>query len=377
MLKKILTITIILLMAIGMLVGGYYLVVKTVEIITGPETPGPKAEAPAPDKLKELSDKPVFDYWVVHTKETTSTPATTSYYYLTSAGEILEAKEDIDNSIAAQPIKDLQAISPSRDGSLVLVSYGSKLFPQWSILNVLDRSWQPLPLNVRSAHLSPNGTQLALLIATNGKSDLTIQDITLQPKAKKLASRKVLSLYQKGLSVQWLMPDKIILAERPSDISASSIWQVDIKTAAIMPLIGETSGLMVQWAENGSRGVKYNTGAEATSRLSVINNKGETINNLNFISPPDKCVFIFDTLWCSIPTAFGGQKLATLLDSYLKKNIYFSDMLFEYRQDSSGAYSSTRGISYGKPIDATHLTVLDNELLFINRLDQKLYKLEL
>lgn len=371
MLKKAITITAIILSAIGVLVGGYYLVVKTVEIITGPEAPAPKVAAPAPDKLKELSDKPVFDYWVVYTEET-------SYYYLTSSGEILEAKEDTDNSIAAQPIKDLQALSPSRDGTLVLVSFGSKLFPQWSILNVLDRSWQPLPLNVRSAYFSPDGTQLALLVSTNGKSDLIIQDLALQPKAKKLASRKLLSFYQKGLTVQWLAPDKIILAERPSDISPSSIWQVDVKTAALTLLIEGTNGLMVQWSENGARGVKYNTGAEATSRLSVVNNKGETINNLDFITPPDKCVFTLASLFCSVPNlGLSGVELATLLDSYLKKSVYFNDTLYEYRQNSSGAYSSTKGTSYGKPIDAVHLTALDNELLFINRLDQKLYKLEL
>lgn len=379
MLKKVITIALIIFVAIAVLIGAYYLVVKTVEIITGPEAPAPKPAAVLPDKLKVLSDKEIFDYWVTTELNASTSLLSVSYYYLTPQGEILEAREDIDNPVATQPIKDLQTIIPSYNGALVLVSFGSRLYPQWSILNVKERSWQPLPLNIRSATFSPDGTQLALLISTDGKSDLIIQDLSAQPKSGgKLKSRKLLSLYQQGLSLLWRASDKIILSERPSDLTKSSAWQVDTKTGGIVPLMENMNGLAVQWSKDGKMGVIYSHYPSQSPILSIIDAKGKTLSTLDFIAPPDKCVFNSERLFCSVPDfRIASYQTSSLLDGYLKKSSYFSDTLYEYRQNAPGFFSSAKGISYGKPIDATHLTALNNQLLFVNRLDQKLYKLEL
>lgn len=378
MIKRILKIIGILVIATIALVGGYFLIVKTAELITGPELTPPNTTIIAPSKLTELSDNPIFDYWAHTSQASTSSPATTSYYYLTPTGEIYKANEGEDESIATQQIENLQSIRANSDGSLVLVTFGNKANPQHSILNIKERSWQPLPLNVRAAGFSPRGDQAALLVSTNGKSDLTIQDLAPQPGSKgKLLSKKLLSLYQKDLGIDWIADDKIILSEKPSQSSKSSLWQVNAKTAAIAPLVGEANGLMVKWSKDGSLGIKYALDTKGNPTLSAIGNTGNTLGSLNFITLPDKCMVSFAEIFCSVPNTLTSQTITTLLDAYLKKGVYFADTIYHHTRDMSGEYALTKYIEFEKQTDARHLTKEGSSLFFVNRLDQKLYRFDL
>lgn len=377
MLKKILTITTIVILGIIALIGGYFLVKKTAEIITGGNPPPTPSATAMPENIKIISDNPVFDYWAHIIPAAASSSAKTEYYYITPEGEILEANEKEDTPIATQPITDLQSITPNQDGSRILVAFGNINNPQFSILNIVDRSWQPLPTSVRAADFSPDGTQLALLSSTDGKNDLIIQDLTLQPKAKRLGSKTILSLYEKGLILRWPNQNQIILSDRPSAVILGATWQVDIKKATINSLASDANDSVIQWSKRGTEGIRYIIDQNQNPSISIIDNSGNVTNQLDIITFPDKCAFAENDLFCSTPNSLGTGSLQDILDTYLQKNAYFEDALYHLKRTAEGNYATQKITAYGRPIDAVHLTPENDKVFFINRLDQKLYSLDL
>lgn len=389
MFKKTIKIIVIAGLAAAATYGGYLLFRETIEVIRGPEVV-PQAPVTQPQiKPVVLSDEEMFDYWIFR-PISTSTEQISQIFYLTPQGRILRAQKEPDELIASQPVENLQSISPSRDGSLVLVKFGSVVNPQFSILNVVERSWQPLPLNVRAAALSPDSLQIALLISTNGKNDLVVQDLNPQPPKKgvppKPSSRRILSLYEKGLDMTWVSSEKIFLTERPSSATPSSLWQIDLKNAEIISLVSEELGLIVRWQENEERGIKYSI-IENVPRLQIVDTQGKLIDELSFsvLPLPQKCALSGKQLFCAVPEKNGNlREQANLLDAYLKQNFFFGDALYIYIYNEEGlsgggSYSLFNRIPFeNPPVDIKHLGAFsDKTLLFINRLDQKLYQLEL
>ena len=295
MFKKVIKIIVIVALAAAISYGGYFLFRKTIEVIRGPEVVPPAPVALPQIKPELLSDEEAFDYWILRPSPTSTSTQISQIFYLTADGRILKAQKEKDELIASQPIQDLQSIRPSRDGSLVLVKFGSVISPQFSILNIIERSWQPLPLNVRAADFSPDSAQIALLVSANGKNDLVIQNLKPPaPQKGKAAplptSRRILSLYQKGLNMTWISPEKILLNERPSATVLSSLWQIDIKQGEIDPLINEEQGLLIKWQENEGRGIKYAI-QNGTPHLRIVDIQGKIIEELSFgVLPfPAKC----------------------------------------------------------------------------------------
>jgi len=392
--KKSIIIISIILGVIAMGLGVYFAWKKSRAILTPPvsnQQPTTYNQQPAnlqtttgsQQRLKILSDQPIFDYWIYST-------SSAQVFYLNQEGKIFKVKENADDeAITSEPIENLQMIKSSSDGKWVLIKSGDFISPKFTIFNSETKIFELLPENITAAAFSPDGS--APLTTSGSKiaylekpgsnsviSNLVIKDlIGAKPKTV-----KVLSFSQKDFDLDWISAEKIVLIPKPSAFYQASAWIVDTKKKTINPInpLGQTgsispiNGLMIKWSRNGKVGLQFSSQPEGREgRLNLINEEGVIQAGLDFITLPDKCFISEPKIYCAIPKDIPAKTI--LPDDYLKKAVYFRDAIYQIDINQN---TITEVFTETEPaIDATHLNLVNNKLLFINRYDDKLYSIEL
>lgn len=377
-----------------MAVGVYFAWKKSRELLVPPVIQQPAAgeqqlPALAERKIKILSDQPIFDYWiyrpefgVVATSTATSTKTITRdsiVFYLNQDGLIFRVKEDAeDEAITPEPIENVQLVKFSSNGKFALIKFWDANFSGFVIFNGETKVQEFLPENITAAAFSPDGKKIVYLqkqVGFKTASDLIVKELTgAKPKTV-----KILSFNQMDFDLDWILPETVILAPKPSAFSAVSAWSVDIKNKNFKPLWPiDLNGLTINWSidgrTDGKLGLQFNSGKEGNKdSLIMINEKGEKRANFDFLTLPNKCFFAEPKIYCAVPLEI--PKDTILPDDYLKKAVYFKDFLYQIdvsQNSLSEIFSAPEPI-----IDATRLFVSNNQLLFINRYDNRLYSLEL
>ncbi|MEK9168416.1 MAG: hypothetical protein AAB698_01295 [Patescibacteria group bacterium] len=392
--KKTIIIISVILGILAMAVGVYFAWKKSRELLVPPVIQQPAAgeqqlPALAERKIKILSDQPIFDYWiyrpefgVVATSTATSTKTITRdsiVFYLNQDGLIFRVKEDAeDEAITPEPIENVQLVKFSSNGKFALIKFWDANFSGFVIFNGETKVQEFLPENITAAAFSPDGKKIVYLqkqVGFKTASDLIVKELTgAKPKTV-----KILSFNQMDFDLDWILPETVILAPKPSAFSAVSAWSVDIKNKNFKPLWPiDLNGLTINWSidgrTDGKLGLQFNSGKEGNKdSLIMINEKGEKRANFDFLTLPNKCFFAEPKIYCAVPLEI--PKDTILPDDYLKKAVYFKDFLYQIdvsQNSLSEIFSAPEPI-----IDATRLFVSNNQLLFINRYDNRLYSLEL
>ena len=328
-------------------------------------------------KLRAISDYGVFDYWIIPFMTSTSSSQTAEQMeilYLNESGQIFKVVESGDDAMAtAEPIKNLQSISYSKDGKFIIIKSGDLTSPKFNFYNVATGVWQLLSENTTAIDFSPDSQKIAYLekvSANSATNDLIIRELT----AAKPKTTKILSLNQKDFELKWLTADQILLIPQPSSQINGEIWSVSVKNKTIN-LLASGRGIMANFADDASWGLKFNVGPapDRTPSLQLIDKDGSQKANFEFSTLPDKCLITLSALYCAIPQNLTSK--INLPDDFLKKAAYFKDAIYriDINQNSSEIiYSGDEPI-----IDAVRFSLIGNRLLFINRYDKKLYSLEL
>ena len=406
--KKIFIIIGVVLGIIAIGVGAYFAYKKSKEILTpgaGVEQAGEFGIASGTGEKKKLqivSDQPVFDYWATGgplifindqtsatvsvvakpATATTSTVASTAtsslaslekqVFYFNQSGQIFRAKEGEDEMISDRFFENLQKIEANNDGLMVIVRYGSLVSPQLELFSLISKMWQPLE-KVSAAAFSPDGTKIAYLEAgAKITSNLMVRDLV----GKKKQTIKIFSLTQKDFDLNWFDNNKIVLVQRPSYLYSSEFFAIDIKNKTISPFISG-NGLMLNWAkDNGEFGLKFESDIKgANGKLSLIDKNGTNRANMGFSTLPNKCSIGLAKIYCAIPQSYTSFQEPKLPDDYLKRAAYSTDAIYEIdinQNTFSGLYGEVE-----PALDAEHFTPFDNQLLFVNRYDNKVYSLAL
>jgi hypothetical protein len=167
---KKLTPIIIIVAFLALGVGVYFGWQKAKPYLNPTQTPSPTAEELLKQKIKILSDKEVFDYWL-----NTST-STTEINYISPEGKIFKAN-DQNEVISNQVVDNLQAVKASYNGSMVLIKSGSSVSSTFNIFDLQKKVWQPLGTGVTAADWSPTEQKIIYLIDTKtGASNLIIKE---------------------------------------------------------------------------------------------------------------------------------------------------------------------------------------------------------
>jgi len=373
--KKIIIIISVILGIVAMGLGVYFAWKKTKTILTPPSAPSQPTSVGiteptaaerqlAAQKLKILSDQPIFDYWIYST-------SSEQVFYVNQEGKIFKIKEDgNDEAITSEPIENLQTIKSSSDGKRVFIKSGDLVSPKFTIFNSETKIFELLPENITAAAFSPDAKKIAYLETKAIQSDLIIKDlVNLKQKPS-----WIISISQKDFDLDWISAEKIVLVPKSSAFYQASAWVIDTKKKTVSPLGAEVNGLMIKWSSNGKIGLQFSSQSEGREgRLNLINEQGLVQAGLDFITLPDKCLISDPKIYCAIPTSIPAKTV--LPDDYLKRAVYFRDALYQIdisQNSLSGIFTETE-----PAIDAARLNLLDNKLLFINRYDSRLYSLEI
>ncbi|MEE8131709.1 MAG: hypothetical protein V3T98_01565 [Candidatus Paceibacterota bacterium] len=371
--KSIIIISVIL--GILALAGGVYFAwKKSQEILTPPTSPiiptfptTPTIPTSPTSNLKIISDQPVFDYFVRRSLGEGGLATSTEIFYIAQDGKIFKIIENTeDEIISSQIIDNLQQVKSSSNGERILIKSGSANSPQFNIFNAADKIWELLPSGITAADFSPDNKKIAYLKTNGDKNDLITKNIS------GTRTTKIISLSQKDFGLKWLTTEIILLIPKPSFQINADIWEVNTKNKTIKK-IASGRGLMVNWSTNGDLGMKFSVDQRRNSYLDLIDNEGVVQANFDFSTLPDKCLFNLAKIYCAIPQAHNSIQEPVLPDDYLKRAVYFEDFIYEMNLEQN-----TFEVIYAEPelaIDAFRLSTSNNQLLFINRYDDKLYSL--
>ena len=396
--KKTLIIIAAVFGVIAVSFGVYFAIKKTKEIITPPESSVPSGyfgrgvseipvsgiSAEKKEKLQVISDQTAFDYWTTGdflNKNATTTATSTilsdtsnQIFYFNESGQILKIIDNKDDEmISDRIIENIQSIEANKDGSLVIVKYGAdNNSPLFEIFDIGKKVWTIFE-NISVLTFSPDGNQIAYLEKTAGNSvisNLVIKDLI----SKKPKTTKIISFNQKDFNLKWLLADKILLTPKPSYQAEGEIWAVDIKKKTINLFSGD-AGIMVNWAKDGSIGLKMSSNQREEGSLNLIGNDGAIKAILDFFTLPEKCFASLVKIYCGLSQSQTVIKNPALPDDYLKKAVYYSDYLYEIN-----VLTNSFSLIFSDPnfnIDFSRLSLFNNNLIFINRYDKKVYKLAL
>ena len=342
---------------------------KVKPFLKPPTTPTPTAEEVLKQKLKILSDKEVFDYWVK-----TSTTST-EIFYITPDGKIFKAGEGINEEISASPINHLQQIKSLYDGSKILIQSGTTASSSFIIFDLQTKIWQPLGPNISAADFAPNEQKIIYLTNTKtGVSDLIIKNLAAKTKQTTV---KIMSLNQKDFDIAWIDKDSILLIPKPSAQTKGEVWKINFNNQTIQ-LFTAGDGLMLNWQKNKHQGLKTMI-AKKQLISSLINQSGQE-KILNFATFPNKCdLSELPQVYCAIfITDYLSLPSLNLPDDYLKKAVYVKDNIYKIDVNNLSALpEEILSTTEKMPFDVVKLSKVGNALLFINRYDGKLYALGL
>lgn len=308
-------------------------------------------------KLSVFINSPVSEYWL-NSKEN-------SVYFANLAGQIIKINSNNTRQlVSSQTLNNLHAITPSNDGSLIIAEFNYPQLPTLSVFSASSTSWQPLPAGTISAAISPDSQK----IAYTNQSALNIIDLTAQK------TTKIQDMSQVGLKLNWLTNQEILLHSDPSVASRGYVYSFNLTDKILKTLIDGEYGLDIKWASNGGLGIKINS-TDRLAELSLIDNFGSNIPYFKkpLLTMPEKCLIESQKVYCGIPKNI--RQGLILPDDYYKKNDYFIDDIFEFDLPTGKITKLFDGNDVA--LDARDLKLKDNNLLFINRYDNKVYSLNL
>lgn len=322
--------------------------------VPGEEIPDVEEEPRA--TLQLLSDNNVAGYWI----------AQDSVFYIAPDGQVFEAKPGKDVSVTSLPVGDIVGAWGGAQGA-VLVKHGSAIAPKFGIYTSPANKWESLA-NVVSAALSQDGTRVAYLDSRGAVGTIALTSRGVGRRAP-LASYNIADF-----NVAWAGDGAILLVPKPASLyDDGDIWRLDVRSRALAQFLPFSRGAMVRWSSDGAYGLLFGVDDMNNPYLRIVDDAGRTKGNVNFVTYPDKCAAIANTLYCGIPTVSNNENAQTMPDAYLRRETYFNDMIFAVNTKDNTSEFIFAG-SLQNPIDVYNPIFKDN-LYLINRWDQKLYRL--
>lgn len=363
---------------LGVLVYFGWNLIRTGSIFGGPEE-GPAVPAEPAGPFVTISAGPVFDYF----------PTQDGIVMLKENGEVSFAKNGGEETLSPASSDVPFTASLSFDKQYLLVGFGTKDFPQFSIFALGKKTWQPLrsgaPADasaIGAAVWAPQGLRIAYLEKAGGQWSLNLIDFAApkQPKgaatstpADPLANpsvKKLATLALLDAKLDWIVPEKLYLTSIPSAFDRGFLMEYDLQKNMVRSLLSDEAGLSLRWREDGGLGAKFSLRGQ-TPTLVGIDGSGKTLGALPFVTLPEKCVFSDTVLYCGVPVTLPqGTRLP---DDYHQKAFPVRDAILKASLDQGTV--ATLVDADAAILDATHLTVSGNDLLFVNEYDKKLYRI--
>lgn len=340
-------------------------IARVIPAITGEATIPPVQ--PVRQRLKQVSSHEVAAYWI------TKNASSSDIFYIDGNNANFKIGNDGVETADALDLGKFLSVTPSPAGDLLFMRLSNE--GDASIYDMTRSAKSREFIGVDSIAWGTEDGTIARIVSGTDAGPIVPRVVVENVKDQKYQSKVVAKFDLQGFGLQWPQKDRLFLTQNPSADYVSDMWKIDINTGKLQGFLS-ARGLMVKWSPFGDRGLMFTTNEGREHKLSIIDNNGNRLKDLRFVTMPDKCVMVTASqMYCAIPRDQESLTHMTLPDDYLKRSVYFKDGIYQIDIDKD----SIRGIfeDENPDIDATDLTVLDNRLLFINRYDRKLYSLDL
>lgn len=353
-------ILIIAMLGVGAYLGYRYLTApQTQPASTAPSATAPTGTVAAALAVKAFSAVPAFDYWL--------NSKTGAVYYATSDGKVFRTFGDSrDQSVSEQTLPGLNAITASPDGTKAIAHFG---YPNQDIFAVFDtelKTWERLPDGTRMAAFDPTSAKVAYISLLNNISRLFTLDVASK-KATEVA--KIVAL---DGTLLWPKANEVYIVSRPSEAVGVQVAGFDLVKKTLR-FINKNDGEEIVWSPDGALGLKSQTFTRGGIQLTQINDAGAVLGGLPLTTTASKCSFAKDGIYCGVPTPPSTD--ISFFENSLKEKAYSTDSIVSYNL-RTGDLKTILG-SITTQVDATHFTVRNTQLLFLNRYDKKVYAVEL
>jgi hypothetical protein len=362
----------------------------TTRPVVGTEKPGGVTRSGA--KLDLVAENPVADYFI---------DDKSAILIVQPDGQIVRIESGKQEILNSTTLANLIRASFSFDGKKALVVFGDRRLPETSIFDLTAKSWEPLPLTVKSPAWSPVDHRLAYL-ADDVESSTAI--FTLDTNDKKAKPQKIFVLHQEDSVLSWPRQNRMILAERPDASILSSIWALALDTKTLLPAAPiDQRGLLASWAKDADRGFIFiSNSSQRGGNLAMVDNKGNTIA-FTVQTFPGKCAFGVDLKTrraaetaarrgtstdpglesglaghfavCGIPKNWNELEQYPLPDTYLKRGVFSDDNFYRINLETGDIKTAHEQDAFYA--DVTNPKILAGKFFFVNRYDKKLYRLSL
>lgn len=311
--------------------------------------------------LSILSERETTLFWVYEGDETET--------FFISEDIVYVVSDEGESVVGKLPRTGPYTVTQNVDGSFALISfeYGSALFDSQK------RAWNILPFSFYSAAFSPNGEVIVFSRESDGKTQIVTVNIDNLEKTTLHAQ-----MYAHNLLVDWLSSSAIVVTTPSSYEYESTAWSININTNRVEKMFSG-NGLRLITSPEDNFIARFVSETPLTIRADVFSITGSRSPfTLPFSTLASKCSFYTGeaSLVCGIPYVLNKQSGVRLPDSYLQRDVYTKDEIYHMTFDGSlvsRLVFGAREIS----LDVSHPVSIDNSFYFINRLDSKLYRLDL
>lgn len=335
------------------------------------------ADAIESGALLKLSDQPVAGSVIFEKQVSTSTAETYVRYVGRGTGHIFEAKAPSTafNRISNTTIPKTRSAVWSPTGNVVLLQYEEESDPD-SLRNFLanisddqregiDPRGSFLPNNINSPQFSPSGEHLAYISDSEQGSNIVIYEVDSGN------SSIVYSSTIREWSVSWADSSTLVLNTKPSGSTPGFAYTIPMVGGELSKLVGGFRGLMTTLSPD--REDLVITVSSDRGFHSFLRDQGENIPmSANII--PDKCVWSnSNSLFCGVPSTVES---GVYPDAWYQGRASFSDIF--WRLDPGSGQSDLVRIPE-EITDAINLSVSEDEsyLIFENKKDHSLWLLTL
>lgn len=313
------------------------------------------------ENLSIVSDRSTELFWVYEGEETE--------IFFISDGIVYVVSESGESVVGNIPRTDPYRVIRNIDGSsaLVLFEYGSALFDSEK------RAWNILPYSFYSASFSPEGDVIAFSNVNNGEIEIFTASVDSLDKVTVYTR-----IHAYDLVVDWLSSSVLIAYSSPSYDFSGNGWSINMKTNRVEKLFSG-KGLDVLTNPQNKLVSRFVSQSPLSMKVDVFSTEGSSApSTLPFSTLSSKCSFYSDnaSLICGVPYVLNKESGVRLPDSYMQRDLYTKDEI--YRMTFEGSLQTE--LLFGAQdvsLDIFNPVALDNFFYFINRLDSKLYRLDI
>ncbi|MEK7611947.1 MAG: hypothetical protein AAB407_01230 [Patescibacteria group bacterium] len=278
-------------------------------------------------------------------------------------GSVVSMTENGEEELFSQNLNNVVSATFSPTGAYILFETAVNGLTSLSVLDVTNKTWNPLPGAISLGAWHPSQDRVAYL-----KGSPSPALVTFDIKTKKTAEVMPFSLHDAVLA--WKTAQEIYITGRPASSVTQAAWSARIADKTIRKIIPETPALDTLWSKDGVRALFM--GKSGRNHTLFLTNLAEETALENFANTlPSKCVIEGTTVFCGIPNSIPSGSL--LPDDYEARMFYTEDAIFSWdiisgtvtRIDTPDIIS----------VDVYKPTLRGDRLFFLNRYDRLLYSL--